>query len=170
MKINNFELPEKIILNNKELFLNGAAVRTKFFINTYIVALYTEKPITHADDAIYSNIARSLRMLIITPLATPTTVSQSLDGGLKDSLGRKYSEFKYVADEIKTIIERANVGYKDYIDIFYDNNKTLSYLKNDKLLGEQSQDGQILAEALFNMYFGKKPKDEKIKRAMLRGF
>lgn len=170
MKISIFEIPDSIIVEGKKLYLNGAAMRTKFFINTYIIALYAEKSITNADDAIHSTIARSIRMLITTPLATPTIVSQNMENGIKESLGSRYPSMKHIVDEIKTTIEQSNVGYKDYIDNFYDNDRSLAYYKNDVLLGKNSKDGHIFGEALLDMYLGKKPKDEKIKKALLKGF
>jgi hypothetical protein len=170
MKIAGFELPEKIILNDKTLFLNGAAMRTKFFINTYIISLYAEKPILTSHDAIHSNIARSLRMTISTPLATPTLISQNIENGVKESLGASYFSLKHIVDEIKITIEKSNVGYKDTIDNFYDTDKSLYYYKNEQLIGANNTDGHIFGKALFDMYFGSKPKDEKIKRLLLKGF
>jgi len=171
MKIANFEIPEEIVLNNKKLKLNGAAMRTKFFINTYIIALYSEKPIYNEEEAIYSSIPRCLRMLITTPLATPSAVSQNIGSGLKEGMNEKeYKKLQPTLEEIKSIIEKTNTGYKDYIDNFYDSDKSFSYLKNGTLLGKsEDTNGQIFAEAIFNLYFGKKPKDNKIKKALLNG-
>lgn len=170
MKISIFELPETITLNKQKLYLNGAAMRTKFFVNTYVIALYSAQPITTASEAIESTIPRSLRMLIATPLATPTLVSQNIESGVKESLGSNYSTLKATVDEIKQTIEASNIGYKDYIDNFLDKNGVLSYFKNDVFLGKNDKDAGLFAKALFDMYFGNKPKDAKIKKALLRGF
>ena len=173
MKISGIEIPDFIIINNKKLYLNGAAMRTKFFVNTYIIALYSEKPITDEKEAIHGNTARNLRMLLTTPLATPTLVSQNIESGVKESLGKKYIELKHIVDNIKTTIEQSNVGYKDYIDNFFDSDKKMYYYKNgDSLgeIGENNNDGQTFGEALFDMYVGKNPKDQKIKKALLKGF
>ena len=53
MKLANIELPQKINLNNVDLFLNGAAIRSKFFLQTYIVSLYSAEKIT--DEKILPN-------------------------------------------------------------------------------------------------------------------
>ena len=168
MKIANFEIPDEISINNKKLRLNGAAMRTKFFINTYIIALYSEKPIQNEEDAIHSTIPRCLRMIITTPLATPSAVSQNIGNGLKDSMpSSNYKKIQPLLENIKEIIEKTNTGYKDTIDNFYDNDKAFYYYKNDSLLGKTDVEGQILAEAIFDLYLGKKPKDPKIKKTLL---
>ena len=46
MKLANIELPQKINLNKIDLFFNGAAIRSKFFIQTYIISLYCAEKIT----------------------------------------------------------------------------------------------------------------------------
>lgn len=171
MKLAGFELPENISINGKTLKLNGAAIRTKFFINTYIIALYSENPINNEEDAIYSSIPRCLRMIITTPLATPSAVSQNIGSGLKESMTEEnYNKLKPVLDEIKNIIAKTNTGFKDYIDNFYDSDKSFTYLKNGEILGKTDEDGKIFAEAIFNLYLGKKPKDIKIKKALLRKY
>ena len=37
MKVAGFEIENKINPNNVDLFLNGVAIRSKFFIQTYII-------------------------------------------------------------------------------------------------------------------------------------
>lgn len=171
MKLISFDIPEQITVNGKKLQLNGAAVRTKFFINTYILAFYTEKPITNSDDAVNSSTPRVLRMLISTPMATPKLVSESIEKGVKERLGNKYAEVSEIVESIKGFIESSNVGYKDYIDNFYDNDDTLYFLKNDNLIHHiNTEASNKFIHALFDMYIGNKPKDEKIKKALLKGW
>lgn len=45
MKLAGIELVPKINVNKVDLFLNGAAIRSKFFIQTYIISLYAATPI-----------------------------------------------------------------------------------------------------------------------------
>ncbi len=87
MKLAGIELTPKINPNKVDLFLNGAAIRSKFFIQTYIISLYSAKPIKDERNGIESNIERSLRMQIITPLATSKAVSENIQAGMKDGLG-----------------------------------------------------------------------------------
>lgn len=169
MNISGFELPESINLNGKTLYLNGASMRNKFFINIYVIALYSEKPILTEEEAIYSNIERSLRMLIATPLATPKTVSENIEEGIKYSLGKNYISLKPTVDRIRKVVDEAKIGYKDYMDNYFTSSGVLQMYKNDVLLSSD-EDAKIFAESLFNMYMGKNPKDSKIKRALLKGF
>lgn len=169
MKLAGVNLTTKIILNHTDLYLNGAAVRSKFFIQTYIISFYTEKSITSMQEAVYSTIARSLRMQIITPLATSKAVSENIQNGMKESLGNVYNNQKELIEDLRYVIETSNVQHKDVIDIFYAENVGLKLYKNETEI-YHNQDGKLFAETIFGMYVGDKPKDKKIKEALLKGF
>lgn len=170
MKLAGIELSPSINLHKKELQLNGAAVRTKFFVQTYVIALYAEKPIRDEDTAINSAIERSIRMVISTPLATTDLVIQNIQNGIKDSVGGShYSELENSITEITSTLKKIGIGYKDCIDIYYTSKGELLLFKNEHLKGK-IKNGTGFAQALFEMYVGKRPKDKKIKQALLNGF
>lgn len=169
MKLAGYELTPNINLNGIDLRLNGAAVRSKFFIQTYIISLYAATPITDGTSAIESNVERSLRMQIITPLATSKAVSENILQGMKDGLGALYDKQKDLVEELRDVIERSAVQYKDIIDIYYTKDKVLHLYKNgDKIY--TYKEGKLFAETIFGIYLGKYPKDKKIKEALLKGF
>ena len=118
MKIGGIELPASINLNKVELRLNGAAIRTKFFIQTYVIAMYAAQKVSDEKTAIESDIERCLRMQITTPLATPATVSQSIVDGLKHGATGSFSSQQQIITDIRQIIEKSQVQYKDHIDIY----------------------------------------------------
>lgn len=169
MKLANIELPKKINVNKIDLFLNGAAIRSKFFIQTYIISLYSAIKITDEKIAIESSIERSLRMQIITPLATSKAVSENIQSGMKDSLGSLYYEQKDLIEDLRNVIENSGVQYKDIIDIYYTKNAELKLYKNGIEI-YSNEKGKLFAESILSMYFGKYPKDKKIKEALLKGF
>lgn len=169
MKLANIELPNKININKVDLFLNGAAVRSKFFIQTYIISLYSTESITDEKNAIDSNIERSLRMQIITPLATSKAVSENIQNGLKDGLGNLYNEQKDLVNDIRNVIANSGVQYKDIIDIYFTKDEVLKLYKNEQEI-YSNNNGKLFAKTMFAMYVGDKPKDKKIKAALLKGF
>jgi hypothetical protein len=169
MKLAGIALPESIQLEKKALFLNGAAVRSKFFIQTYIISLYAEKPIIDEQQGIEGNTERSLRMQIITPLATSKAVSENIQSGMKDSLGALYLKQKDLIDDLRKVIEESGVQYKDIIDIYCTAKQELKLFKNGTEI-YYNKDGKLFAATLFGMYLGKHPKDKKIKEALLKGF
>ncbi|MEZ5054380.1 MAG: chalcone isomerase family protein [Chitinophagales bacterium] len=169
MKLAGYELTPKIKLNKVDLFLNGAAVRSKFFVQTYIIGLYAEKAITDENEAIDSNLERCLRMIIITPLATAKAVSESIQSGMRDGLGSLYKAQKDLVDDIKNVVENSGVQYQDSVDIYYTKKGELKLYKNEEEI-YHNKDGKLFAQAIFGMYVGKKPKDAKMKTALLKGF
>lgn len=168
MRLAGFDLPSSIKLNNKELRLNGAAVRSKFFIQTYIIALYAEKPITDAKTGIEGDIERSMRMVIITPLATSKAVSENIQNGMKSGLGALYHKQKDLIDDLRRVIENSGVQYKDAIDIYYTTQGEMKLYKNGEEIYSNPK-GKLFAQTIFEMYLGSRPKDPKIKQALLKG-
>lgn len=169
MKLAGIELPKKINLNDVDLFLNGAAIRSKFFVQTYIISLYCAEKITDEKIAIESTVERSLRMQIITPLATSKAVSENIQNGMKDGLGSLYHQQKDLVNDLRKVIEKSGVQYKDIIDIYYTTKGELKLYTNGKEI-YSNKDGKLFAETIFNMYVGQRPKDRKIKEALLKGF
>ena len=169
MKLAGIELVPKINVNKVDLFLNGAAIRSKFFIQTYIISLYAATPIRDEKNGIESNIERSLRMQIITPLATSKAVSENIQAGMKDGLGSLYFKQRDLVDDLRKVIEASGVQYKDIIDIYYTTEGTLKLYKNEVEI-YTNKDGKLFAETILGMYLGKNPKDKKIKEALLKGF
>jgi hypothetical protein len=102
-----------------------------FFIQTYIISLYCAEKITDENLAIKSNIERSLRMQIITPLATSKAVSENIQNGMKDGLGSLYHQQKELVEDLRKVIEQSGVQYKDTIDIYYTSKGELKLYKNE---------------------------------------
>ena len=169
MKLAGIELPKSIHLGNTELFFNGAAIRSKFFIQTYIISMYAEKPIRDEKTGIESDIDRSLRMQIITPLATSKAVSENIQNGMKSGLGSLYDKQKDLIEDLRKVIETSGVQYKDVIDIHFTNLHELKLYKNEKEI-YHNKNGKLFAQTIFGMYLGKNPKDQKIKQALLKGY
>ncbi len=168
MKLAGIEIAENINLNNKELILNGAAIRTKFFVQTYIISLYTETPILHDKIGVESLIERCLRMQIITPLATSKAVSENIQSGMKEGMGKLYHLNKETIEQLIHVLESSQIQYKDIIDIYYSDKSELKIFKNGKEI-YSNKDGKLFAETIFGIYLGRNPKDRKIKEALLTG-
>lgn len=170
MKLAGIEISPSINLHKKKLQLNGAAVRSKFFVQTYVIALYAESPIIDEDTAINSSIERDIRMIICTPLATTDLVIDNIRNGIKDSVGSShYAELKESVEQITSTLKEIGIGYKDIVDIYLTSKCELLLYKNEKQEGKL-KNGTGFAQALFEMYVGKRPKDKKIKQALLTGF
>ena len=169
MRIGGIELPETINLNQVVLRLNGAAVRTKFFVQTYVIALYTASSIRDENTAIHGLIERSLRMQITTPLATPKAVSDNILSGMREGLGTLYHQQRDLVEDLRRVIEASGVQYRDAIDIYYTAGGALKLYKNNREI-YTNPDGKRFAETIFGMYLGKRPKDPAIKRALLKGY
>lgn len=168
MKLANFEVAQQININNTNLFLNGAAIRTKFFIDTYIISLYLQKSTTNEHEVLTSTDAKVLRMQLITPLATPKAVSDNLSDGMKNGLGKLYYEYKSTVEAIQEAVIQSAVKYKDSIDIYSNKNELQLYKNNELFL--TLNDSQLIADTIFNIYLGNPPKDKKIKQLLLKGF
>lgn len=168
MRIGGIDLPEKISPNQVTLRLNGAAVRTKFFVQTYVIALYSAEPIREEQTAIHGNTERCLRMQITTPLATPKAVSDNILSGMRSGLGDLYEQQRGLVEDLRRVIEASGVQYRDAIDIYLTASGELKLYKNDREI-YANPEGRRFAETIFGIYLGRHPKDAAIKRALLKG-
>jgi hypothetical protein len=108
-------------------------------------------------------------MQIITPLATSKAVSENIQNGMKDGLGKLYQEQQDLVEDLRKVIEASGVQYKDIIDIYYTNKGELKLYRNENEI-YHNKNGKLFAETILSMYVGKNPKDKKIKEALLKGF
>ena len=88
---------------------------------------------------------------------------------MRETLGSKFYQLKPVVEKIKSVIDGAQIGYRDCMDTFYSADGSLHVYKNGRFVSSQP-DAQIFAEALYNIYMGQQPVDSKVKKALSKGW
>src|SRR5690606_17965772 len=87
LKVKDTEVADTLTLNNQELVLNGAGVRSKFFVNAYVAALYLPAADQDANRIVAADEPMAIRLHITAGLIDATGMSESIRDGCVRSTG-----------------------------------------------------------------------------------
>ncbi|MCC5812000.1 MAG: chalcone isomerase family protein [Ectothiorhodospiraceae bacterium] len=165
-EVEGVELPERIELADTELLLNGAGVRTRFFVRVYVGALYTSEPVSDGAAAIAMEAPRRIHLELLRNVGRDTMVDALVDG-----LDNAMSEAERVqyADEIDRFkgffggdFQQGDRGTMDAIPgiglVVSMNGEEVGRIESDSFAGF------VLA-----IWLGEEPADRRLKRGMLGG-
>ena len=86
--VNDIEVADSIQVADKTLTLNGAGVRSKFFLDLYVGALYLSAKSSDADTVIAADEAMTIRLYITSSVIDGEKMSSAtLDGFVKSTGG-----------------------------------------------------------------------------------
>lgn len=156
---------EKLRVGSNELVLNGAGLRTRFFIKVYVGALYVDAKASSPAAIIDSNAPRRVSLRLLRDLEAESLHS-ALDEGLRNNLSpAELSDLKGPAEQLAGIMKgigKVKEGDTVAIDFSADG---ISVSQNGEARGKVA--GAAFARALLKVWLGDKPADASLKKAML---
>jgi hypothetical protein len=168
-----FEI-ERVKLSNtaqvgaQTLVLNGAGVRTRFFIKAYVAALYLPQKQGSAAAAIGDERERRVALHLLRELS-----SERLLGAFDDAIKENHSEAELAAlSEPLTQMRRIfgaikQVGDEDVITLDYQPASGTQISLNGKVLGTIT--GAAFNRALLKIWLGNHPVQDDLKKSLLGG-
>jgi long-chain acyl-CoA synthetase len=161
------KLDDAVKAGGKNMVLNGAGLRSRFFVKVYVGALYVEKKVTSPAD-VYGGPAPSRIVLHLLRNIDAKTFQESLDDGLsKNSSEAELAAVKEQAGQFSKMmlaIGEVKEGGVVALD-FSPAGVAVAY--NGKALGTVA--GAPFAKALLRVWLGDNPSDSGLKKAMLGG-
>ncbi|MDB4974055.1 MAG: hypothetical protein JWN48_2396 [Myxococcaceae bacterium] len=156
-------LPNRIVVQGKELTLNGIGVRSKtiFRIKVYVAGLYLEEP--HADAAaiLASDTVRRLE-LHMTHAATSDRLKGELLDGLERNAKAGLASLQPRLDKLLAALPALQEGQTLVVSYVPGQGTTL------QAAGRQvTAPGKDLADALLRAWLGENPLDESLKKQLL---
>jgi len=162
-EVEGIEIIEEIEILDTQLELNGAGVRSKFFFNIYIGALYLTKKVQQLDD-IKEDDAWRVSMHFLYDEVTGKDLVAGWNDGFKSN--NTDTELSRYADQIKQFNGLFRTVQKgDVIAVNYDPATGTSVAFNGKIAG--IVEGSSFAQLLLKIWLGESPADEGLKAAML---
>jgi len=156
---------EKLRVGSNELLLNGAGLRTRFFIKVYVGALYVGEKTASPAAIIDSSAVRRVSLRMLRDLDAESLQS-ALDEGLRNNLTTdEYAELRVQAGQLAGIMKgigKAKEGDTVAIDFSGDG---VSVSLNGEARGKVP--GAAFGRALLKVWLGEKPADAALKKAML---
>jgi len=162
------KIPDAATLQGEQLKLNGAGIRTRFFVKVYVGALYLAQTANAASAVLSDSGPKRISLHLLRELKAEQ-VSSALNEGLKANnstgelaqLDAKIKEFTAIMNSIGS----AKKG--SVIDIDYLPGKGTQVSLDGEAKGTVS--GEEFNRALMKVWLGDKPVEDSLKKAMLGG-
>ncbi|CAM3704698.1 chalcone isomerase family protein [Flavobacterium gelidilacus] len=161
--VSGVKVDDKLSLEGKDLTLNGAGIREKFWMDLYVGSLYTTKKTTNGQDVVDSKDAAAIKLNIVSGMITSEKMISAINEGFDNSTNKNTASLKTKIDKFKGFF-KDKIVKGDVFIIMYDGTEVSVY-KNGAKKG--SIDGYDFKKALFGIWLGKKPADDDLKDGML---
>jgi len=164
VEIEGVSVPESVQVEDKSLHLNGAGVRTKFFFDIYVTALYLEQKSSSAEDVLTSHGTKRLSMQFIYG----EVEAEKMTNGWNRGFEKHHSE-----KEMAALRERLNRFNSFFTTVHKDDLITYDFLSDGSTLTQikgktmGSIPGFDFQQALLSVWLGPKPADKELKKALL---
>lgn len=150
--------------NDHELILNGAGVRSKFFIDIYVGALYLQEKSSDNQAVINADKPMDIRLHITSDLINGEKMANATrDGFVKSTKGK--------LEPIQERMDRLIAAFKDSVekgdqfDLLYTPSKGLTIFKNGKI--KATVKGLDFKKALFGIWLSDDPVQDSLKEGMM---
>lgn len=162
--VNDVEVADSINVADQALTLNGTGVRSKFFLDLYIGALYLAEKSDEGKDVIAADAPMTIRLYITSSLIDGKKMSEAtLDGFVKSTNGN----LAPIQKEVDLLISafRDAVEENDIFDLQYVPNKGVSVIRNGEV--KVVVPGIEFKKALFGIWLSEDPVQDDLKEGML---
>ena len=165
IELDGVNLPDKIKApDGKELLLNGAGMREKWFLDLYVGALYLEQHQSDAAKILKANEDMAIHLKIVSGMITSERFSSATLEGFENSMHGNTAPLKTQIDSfMETFKEPIKKG--DVFEMVYVPNTGVQIYKNGTL--KNTIAGEAFKEALFGIWLSDKPAQESLKKEML---
>ena len=171
ISVADIEISESIRFDDKTLLVQGAGVRSKFFINLYVASLFSEPEInskrlsaTKSYAVLNSQSIKAIRLNIVSGLITSTRMLDSIEQGFKLATDGDSKEIDAHVTEFIAVFDQP-IEKQDQFTFISEPNVGIHVLKNNKPL--TSINNEAFRQALLSIWLGTSPVDKGLKRDML---
>ncbi len=163
-QVSGISFPESMTVNNTTLALNGAGVRSKYFLDVYAVGLYLPEPSQNPAAIIRADEIQALRLVITSSHISKDRLIDSIEEGVLLSAGKDYPDYQPMLDELWSALNlQVRVG--DVFEFIYEPGNGIVFMLNNQQL-------KVLPDfrfkrVLFGIWLGEEPIQKSVKAALL---
>lgn len=164
--VEGVRLADTVRENNQPMFLNGAGLRSKFFVKVYVCALYLSERISSPEGVIVSRKTRRIELHMLRSMQA-SAIHEAMMKGLEDNVSA--AELKRLKPQLgrlqqaMTSIGGVNEGDVIQFD-FVPGQGTIVRIGGDV---RDTIEGDELARALLSIWLGPKPVQSDLKDALM---
>ena len=149
IKIKGHNIADSIMLETTPLVLNGAGVRSKWFISLYIASLYLPEKASNSAQILKMDSPLEMELLIISSMISPEKMASATREGFEIST---QGNIEPIAEDIESFVKVFSEDIKEG-DVF-----TLAYVPDQGVMASKNGTlkatipGVAFAQALFGMW------------------
>ena len=164
VKLKGVSVPEEVTFSGHTMVLNGVGVRSRFFVDGYVAALYLPEVSTDADGVLASGSPLDIRVVIISDMVTADRFAESaMDGFVRSTHGNLGPIRSQVETMIKTFRNSLSVG--DVFDLVYNPDAGTEIYRNGDLL--EVVKGLDFRSAMAGIWLSEDPVQTSLREQML---
>jgi hypothetical protein len=162
LEIAGVTVPPTATVAGRTLSLNGAGVRTKFFVKVYVGALYTERKVSTTEELLRDTGEKVVRLHFVHSKVE----KEKIVDGFAEGLAKNAPDVAQ-SPEAKAFLAwfQGDFVAGDTLEIAVSPDGSLSASHNGKALGTARS--QALSRGVLRIWFGEKPADAGLKKGML---
>jgi len=158
--------PNTITCNGTTLTLNGAGVRTKFFMDLYVGALYLAAPQSDPVKILAADEPMAIRLQILSGLITSEKMESATREGFHNATSGNTAALHNLIEQFIAVF-REKIEKGDVYEMVYVPREGTRIYKNTAL--KTTIPGLPFKKALFGIWLCDKPAQESLKQQMLGG-
>lgn len=163
--VGDVKLPSTFKVGDAELKYNGGGIRKKLFIDVYVAGLYLKATAKDGSAIAKANEPQNMRIAIVSSLVTSEKFIESTKEGFQKSTGGNTKPIQGKIDQFLKIFLKEPIVKGDVYDLTFVPLEGVKVFKNNKLVDTVA--GLDFKTALFGIWLGSNPVDEKLKAGLL---
>lgn len=163
IEIEGVQIADSVQVDGQSLVLNGAGIRSKFFFDIYIGALYLPNKTQSAETAIKSKANKRVWMYFLYDEVSKDKLTHGWTKGFEKNSKTNFKQLETRLNQFNNLFHDMKKG--DAIAYDFNMDGTTTVIINGKPVG--SITGQDFQHALLSVWLGKKPADSDLKESML---
>jgi len=163
-EVEGVKLADQVTVAGQSLQLNGAGVRTKFFFDIYVGALYLPVAAHSSEQALAAPLPKRVTMdILYSEVGREKLVDGWTEGFKKNQSSKAFAVLAGRLNSFNALFHDAHEGDRMIFDFLSDGSTVLT------LQGQEAGRiaGSDFQQALLAVWLGNKPADRDLKKAML---
>jgi hypothetical protein len=163
-ELEGITMPESLEVGKSKLILNGAGVRSKFFMDLYVGGLYLQNKSNNPKEIIEGDTPMAIRLHIISSLITSKKMENATREGFENATKGNTEAIKSQIEKFISVFQE-KIDEGDIFDLIYSPGKGVEVYKNGEF--KSRIEGLAFKQALFGIWLSDKPAQKSLKEKML---
>lgn len=162
-EIEGVRIPPQVTVYDTPLVLNGAGVRSKFFVKAYVGALYLPAPARAPHAVMTAPGAKCIRLVLLRDVDAASMVDELLNRFRANASDAAYGALRDRINQLDGVFPDMRAG--DVVRLEMSESGVTRFWLNEALLAEFS--GHDFQTAVLSLWLGDRPADASLKQALL---